>query len=110
MLTPADGRSSPSLSVNYLPNKFGGQLVSRKRNPTGIAGVPKRGGGREAFRADEARMPGNGEEDYDGVQSTWFGDKHPTKKPVLRWTKFKWILFFANVLVSIVIYLMFTTS
>jgi len=46
-------------------------------------------------------MPGNGEEDYDGVQSTWFGDKHPTKKPVLRWTKFKWILFFANVLLTI---------
>ena len=101
LLIPSDGRSSPSLSVNYLPTKFSGQLVSRKRRGnSGLQGVPKRGGGREAFRADEARMPGNGDEDYDGVQSTWFGDKDVQKKPALRWTKFKWVLFVANVLVS----------
>lgn len=64
--------------------------------------MPKRGGGVEAFRSGEARMPGTNDEDYDGVSSGWFGGKgapHTGRK--LRWTKFKWILFFANIALSI---------
>jgi len=93
LLTPVN---TSSLSVNYLPAKFGAGLVSRKRYGKAL-GVPKQGGGREAFKANEARMPGANDEDYDGVQGAWFG--HGTKKPALRWTRFKWIMFVANVLV-----------
>lgn len=90
---------SASLSVNYLPSKFGAGLVSRRRygKQLSVSGMPKRGGGREAFKANERRMPGPNDEDYDGVQSAWFGPN--SKKPVLRWTRFKWIMFVANVLV-----------
>ena len=95
LLTPAD-RSS-LLSANYVPTKFGSGLVSRKRHEKELPEVHKQGGGREAFKADEARMPGANDEDYDGVQGTWFG--HGPKKPALRWTKFKWIMFAANVIV-----------
>jgi hypothetical protein len=97
LLTPSDGRSSPSRSVNYLPAKFSGQLFSRRRNGKNIS-VPKRGGGRDAFKANESRMPGNGDEDYDGIQGNLFGGDRGKRK--LRWTKFKWILFVANTLAS----------
>ena len=83
--------------MNYLPTKFCASLVSRKRYGKGFSGVRKRGGGREAFKANESRMPGANDEDYDGVQGTWFGSG--SKKPALRWTKFKWIMFVANILV-----------
>jgi hypothetical protein len=57
--------------------------------------VPKRGGGREAFRPGEARMPGPGDEDYDGVMP-----RHGSKtRPRLRWNRFKWVLFLSNSLV-----------
>ena len=85
---------SSSLSVNYLPTKFGAGLVSRRRYG---AGIRKQGGGREAFKADEPRMPGANDEDYDGVQGAWFGNG--PNKPALRWTKFKWIMFAANIIV-----------
>lgn len=93
LLTPVN---ASSLSVNYLPTKFGAGLVSRKRHGKAL-GMPKQGGGREAFKVDEARMPGANDEDYDGVQGAWFG--HGTKKPTLRWTRFKWIMFVANIFV-----------
>lgn len=57
----------------------------------------KQGGGREAFKANESRMPGANDEDYDGVQGAWFGQG--SKKPTLRWTKFKWVMFAANIFV-----------
>jgi hypothetical protein len=57
---------------------------------------PKRGGGVEAFRSGEARMPGANDEDYDGVSGGWFGGGGKTRGRRLRWTKFKWILFVAN--------------
>lgn len=89
---------SPSLSVNYLPTKFSPLTNVRRRNKGGDAGLPKRGGGREAFRAGEARMPAAGDEDYDGVQGNFFGGNKEggRTKQRLRWTKFKWILFVAN--------------
>jgi len=49
-------------------------------------------------------MPGANDEDYDGV-STWFG--HGSKQPVLRWTKFKWVMFVANILVCILFHQVF---
>lgn len=94
LLTAAD---SSSLTVNYLPTKFGAGLVSRKRYGKELSGMHKQGGGREAFKANESRMPGTNDEDYDGVQGAWFG--HGMKKPTLRWTKFKWIMFAGNVMV-----------
>ena len=90
---------SSSLSINYLPAKFGAGLVSRRRygKDLSVSEVPKQGGGREAFKANEPRMPGVHDEDYDGVQGAWFGPN--SKKPVLRWTRFKWIMFVANIFV-----------
>jgi hypothetical protein len=97
--------SQTSLSVNYLPSKFSNRLLSpavaRRRKTAKVpAGLPKRGGGVEAFKRGEARMPGENDEDYDGVSSGWFGGKGAA--PVyskLRWTKFKWTLFIANTFV-----------
>lgn len=96
---PLATSDSSSLSTNYLPVKFGAGLVSRRRygKELSVSGVPKQGGGREAFKANERRMPGPNDEDYDGVQGDWFGPN--SKKQVLRWTRFKWIMFVANILV-----------
>ena len=61
--------------------------------------LPKQGGGRGAFKNNEARMPGDGDEDYDGVDV--FGNKEGGRtKPKARWNRFKWCLFLANTLVS----------
>ncbi|KAH9486004.1 hypothetical protein JR316_0000067 [Psilocybe cubensis] len=78
--------SNLSLSVNYLPTKFSASIVSpggtrnRKGGKGGGGGeqnlMPKRGGGLEAFRSNEARMPQG--------------------KGRLRWNKFKWILLVTN--------------
>ncbi|TFK36002.1 tetraspanin Tsp2 family [Crucibulum laeve] len=98
-----DTNSAP-LSVNYLPTKFSAALISpstfstRKRKNRGIdPKVPKRGGGVEAFRSGEARMPGQGDDDYDGVNSGIFGGGKGKK---LRWNGFKWTLFIANLLLT----------
>ncbi|KAH8109513.1 hypothetical protein DFH11DRAFT_1861250 [Phellopilus nigrolimitatus] len=93
--------STNSLSVNFLPSKFSGPLspglYKRKgKDGKGGANVPKQGGGREAFRSGEARMPGEHDDDYDGVdvtRSAW--------KPKLRWNRFKWILFMTNFVVMV---------
>lgn len=92
---------SSSLSINYLPTKFGAGLVSRKRygKDVPVPAMPKRGGGRDAFRANEPRMPGANDEEDDGARGAWFGSN--SKKPILRWTRFKWILFAANVLLTV---------
>lgn len=111
------GSSSPttrnsgevSLTVNYLPTKFSTSMLAgggtrkrkngKKMEPVEPK-VPKRGGGVEAFRSGEARMPSEGDEEYDG---TWFGgnpkDPGPTSKK-LRWNRFKWLLFLANTMFS----------
>ncbi|KAA1477993.1 hypothetical protein DENSPDRAFT_787427 [Dentipellis sp. KUC8613] len=95
---------SHSLSVNYLPSKFSDAVLYnglKRRNRNGqTVGVPKRGGGREAFRSGEARMPNEADEDYDGVQSGWFGKDGKGPKSRLRWNRFKWVLFFSNFLFS----------
>ncbi|KAG6907252.1 hypothetical protein DXG01_009705 [Tephrocybe rancida] len=96
-----------SLTVNYLPSKFshtpllpGASLSRKRKGGKAEMNVPKRGGGVEAFRSGEARMPGQGDDDYDGVQGRLFGKDGVGKKGRLRWNKFKWILFFANILLT----------
>ncbi|KAG6330589.1 hypothetical protein ID866_8500 [Astraeus odoratus] len=94
-----------SLSVNYLPSKFSTGLLSpgaRRRKGRSGAHVPKRGGGREAFKSNEPRMPAEDDEDYDGVTGGWFGGKEGGHTlPRMRWNKFKWTLFIANICLSI---------
>ncbi|KAL0957011.1 hypothetical protein HGRIS_003112 [Hohenbuehelia grisea] len=96
--------SNVSLSVNYLPSKFSNALLTggarKRKGGKGIdPSLPKMGGGVEAFRHGEARMPGENDEDYDGVTSGWFGGKEGGRtKPKMRWNKFKWLLFCANLL------------
>jgi len=95
--------SSLSLSVNYLPTKFSDAVLYNglKNRGKDFPLGPKRGGGREAFRSGEARMPGDGDEDYDGMQGSFFTKEGGRTKPRLRWNGFKWTLFFSNFLVSI---------
>jgi hypothetical protein len=96
-----------SLSVNYLPTKFSTGLFTpagtrRRKGLKGIESiVPKRGGGVEAFKSGESRMPGENDEDYDGVASGWFGGKNAGGKSKLRWNKFKWTLFVANIFLTV---------
>ena len=96
-------QSNLSLSVNYLPAKFSDAVLYNglKNRGKSFPLGPKRGGGREAFRSGEARMPGDGDEDYDGIQGSFFTKEGGRTKPRLRWNGFKWSLFFSNVLVSI---------
>lgn len=98
----ANKASGVSLSANYIPHKFSDAMLSgpiRRRKVDLGPNIPKVGGGIEAFRSGEARMPGESDEDYDGVQSGWFGNKDRTTGRRMRWTRFKWILFFSNILV-----------
>ena len=87
-------QSSLSLSVNYLPTKFSDAVLYNGLKNRGKAFPlgPKRGGGREAFRSGEARMPGEGDEDYDGIQGSLFTKEGGRTKPRLRWNRFKWSL------------------
>ena len=68
--------------------------------------MPKIGGGVDAFRSGEARIGGPEDDDDDEVQvengsgRRWFrkgAGKQGNKK--LRWNRFKWVLFCANLLV-----------
>ncbi|PCH34373.1 hypothetical protein WOLCODRAFT_113676 [Wolfiporia cocos MD-104 SS10] len=92
--------SRASLSVNYLPAKFSSTMLfgGPKRRKVWKGGeadtVPKRGGGREAFRSDEARMPRAEDEDFDGV--TLDGRYGVALKSGARWNRFKWTLIVTN--------------
>ena len=96
------GEGSISRSVNYLPSKFSDAVLYNglKNRGKGSQPGPKRGGGREAFRSGESRMPGEGDDDYDGVQGGLFGKEGGRTRPRLRWNRFKWALFVSNHLVS----------
>jgi hypothetical protein len=92
---------SPSLSVNYLPSKFSNAVITKRRKGGKNGGylVPKQGGGREAFKSNESRMPGENDDDYDGLDM--FGAKEGGRtRPKGRWNRFKWCLFVANFIVS----------
>ena len=66
-----------SLSVNYIPAKFSDKIINRKKGGA-EPGMPKQGGGLAAFKTTEARIGGK----------------------TLKWTRFKWVLFVMNLLVS----------
>ncbi|KAF9445753.1 hypothetical protein P691DRAFT_805241 [Macrolepiota fuliginosa MF-IS2] len=104
-LRSTNDASSVSLSVNYIPSKFSDAMLSpagpRRRKGAGGFSIPKPGGGVEAFRSGEARMPGANDEDYDGIQSGVLGAKDRRTGRRMRWTRFKWILFFANIFLTI---------
>ncbi|KAG9049498.1 hypothetical protein FS837_010094 [Tulasnella sp. UAMH 9824] len=101
----ADSRSSSrqnlteplSLSVGFLPNKFSRPLSPgisyRKANKPG-SGLVKRGGGTRAFGPGASRMPGDNDEDYDGVDPGRKGGR-------LHWNGFKWILFTTNTILTL---------
>ncbi|KAG6909540.1 hypothetical protein DXG01_016933 [Tephrocybe rancida] len=102
--TPPTAKQT-SLTVNYLLLKFahtpllhGASLSCKRKGGKAEMNVPKRGGGVESFRSGEARMPGQEDDDYDAAQGGVFGKDGVGKKGKLRWNKFKWILFFANIL------------
>lgn len=114
-----------SLSINYFPLKFSSPrntgIYNRKRKELDEAfeleidaqiGLPKRGGGRNAFREGEARMAGVGDEadeqdDTEGADAAAPTNRKNKKlfpartgvphiKRRLRWNLFKWCLFIAN--------------
>ncbi|KAJ2919060.1 hypothetical protein MD484_g1335, partial [Candolleomyces efflorescens] len=134
---PSDS-SNVSLSVNYLPSKFSSGMLNlearegaRRRRGGGVKGggkglemggmrMPKMGGGREAFRAGEARMAGDGDEDEDDEfranesvdtnRSSWAFWRKPTRvetpitplpRKKMRWNRFKWILFACNTMLTV---------
>lgn len=71
--------SDLSLSVNYIPSKFS-EFRNRKGGKYDYEPVlPKNGGGLQAFKTNETRMPQG--------------------KKRLKWNKFKWVLFVTNSLV-----------
>jgi len=46
-------------------------------------------------------MPGEGDDDYDGVNSGWFGGTAAGQpKRRMHWNRFKWILFIGNILLT----------
>lgn len=104
----AESTKDLSLSVNYLPNKFSSGLLTPtpRRRKLGKENadhpvIHKRGGGREAFKSSEARMPAEGDEDYDGITGRWFGGKEGGHtRPRMHWNRFKWALFIANLALS----------
>lgn len=94
---PSEASGPVSLSVNYLPSKFSQPGFRKRGKPHSEQPLIPRGGGREAFRSDADRMPTEGDEDYDGMQGPIFGKQGKRK---LKWNRFKWQLFCANVLVG----------
>lgn len=97
----SESPSSTSLTVNYVPTKLSAALLSpantgpyRRKGKGDSLSLPKQGGGVDAFRSGEARIGSRHDDEYDGIMHGYSRGK---KK--MKWTKFKWILFFANILV-----------
>lgn len=75
-------------------------MIHKRKGKVADVRNVKQGGGREAFKRGESRMPSANDDDYDGVdvsdvRRTWLSPTH-VLKPKLRWNKFKWILFMSN--------------
>ncbi|KAJ6473128.1 hypothetical protein C8R45DRAFT_835359 [Mycena sanguinolenta] len=86
--TPSLTGSHISLQINYVPSKFAPGVRQRKGPTT------KFGGGVDAFRAGEARIPKANEQDYDGVDVGAKGRK-------AKWNKFKWVLVCSNTIYTL---------
>ncbi|KAJ7740569.1 hypothetical protein B0H16DRAFT_1664462 [Mycena metata] len=90
--------SAVSLQINYLPSKFSEPAVRQRfGSKVGKGGRVKYGGGVDAFRAGEARMPRAHDQEYDGVD---VGAGLRTGKT--KWNRFKWILVCSNVFYTLV--------
>ncbi|KAH7876114.1 hypothetical protein F5879DRAFT_49559 [Lentinula edodes] len=121
MSSPPDSAEASStnisLTVNYVPSKFSGALLEPSRprrrksknaiNSVGTMGTP-RGGGIDAFRSGESRIPDENDDDYDGVNISrlWRSGLKSfkgtaTKHTKLRWNAFKITLFLSNTVFSI---------
>ncbi|KAJ7165656.1 tetraspanin Tsp2 family [Mycena crocata] len=94
---PTVDGSTDSLQLNYAPSKFSSPAI-RQRFGSKVgkrpAPAPIRGGGVDAFRAGESRMPGSNDQNYDGVD---IGAKTGKAK----WNRFKWVLVFSNTVYTI---------
>ncbi|KAF7333040.1 hypothetical protein MVEN_02410500 [Mycena venus] len=90
---PSLAGSSVSLQINYVPNKFSPGVRQRTRKGKGPAN--KFGGGVDAFRAGEARIPKANEQDYDGV------DLRTKNGRKAKWNRFKWVLVCSNTIYTI---------
>ncbi|KAJ7623650.1 hypothetical protein FB45DRAFT_980468 [Roridomyces roridus] len=96
-----DNRASTSLSVNYVPSKFSDVLSTgggaRRRRPKAIKQMDNpamaRGGGVDAFRRGEARMPEDRDDLNPSAARKGWMDRSETGS---RWTRFKWIIFVFN--------------
>jgi hypothetical protein len=82
-------------------------MVSRRRNfekDPALGGIVPRGRGVAAFRTDAARMAAEGDGDYNGVdvrRHSLFPPLSALTQRKLRWTRFKSILFLANLVLSL---------
>ena len=95
-------RTFRSLSTICRPNSRAISYRPGAIRCRGKSDLPKRSGGREAFKSNEPRMPAEEDEDYDGVTGGWFGGKdNGHTRPRMRWNRFKWTLFVANVCVCL---------
>ncbi|KAH9912154.1 uncharacterized protein BXZ73DRAFT_93244 [Epithele typhae] len=92
---PAPAPPSWTPRASPAPSPSTTSPPSSPPSPAAASASARRGGGRDAFKANEARMPGEGDDDYDGVDPGRKGGRR------LRWNRFKWILFVANLLFSI---------
>ncbi|KAJ6544355.1 hypothetical protein B0H19DRAFT_956289 [Mycena capillaripes] len=86
--------STVSLQANYVPTKFSPAVRHRVRSKGKGPAGPKIGGGVDAFRAGEARMPRANDENYDGVDVR-------ARTGKAKWNKFKWILVVSNTVYTI---------
>ncbi|KAJ7097235.1 tetraspanin Tsp2 [Mycena belliarum] len=87
----ADNRTS--LSVNYLPTKFSDALAvgnaRRRRRAKQDTLAMARGGGVDAFKKGEARMPEDRDDLHPSPARKGWLDRAETGS---RWTRFKWVL------------------
>lgn len=91
---------STSLSFSCLMSKFAGNAETERRKGWSEcrSHVAQAGWGRQPFRSNERRTPGDGDDDYDGVG--FHRRQGGRTRPRLRWNRFKWMLFADNFLVS----------
>jgi len=104
--------SNPPLVVNYLPTKFSiGRLPEslharrhKGHNESTGSLMPMIASGAYGSREDAASEYGGDDEDWDSREESsthaWLSNHRVGKYQKLRWNKFKWVLFTANVLVS----------
>ncbi|KAJ7017078.1 hypothetical protein C8F04DRAFT_1280051 [Mycena alexandri] len=90
------GSTRHILAPSHDQDHLGPPSPMRRGKDAGMQGMMPRGGGVDAFRSNAARMPGKGDEDYDGVDVR-SGGRLGGKA---RWTRFKVILFIANIVLS----------